>query len=152
MRRLLQFFRRLKKFRIFQFQDKLLILKAFFITGIMRILLILVPFNILKKYMGKYNEESSYNIDDRNSDRIEKIGWVVTKISRYTPWDSKCLVQALTAQTLLRNSGFESTLYLGVRKSSNKSIIDAHAWTRCENIYVTGGNGEKYFIVAKFKK
>jgi len=152
MSMLLQFLRKVKNFRTFLIRDKLLILKAFFITGIMRIMLILVPFKVLKRYIGKYNEESPFNIDSINRDRIKKIGWAVTKISIYTPWESKCLVQALTAQRLLSDNGFESTLYLGVRKSSNKGMLDAHAWTRCGSIYVTGGNGEKFSIVAKFKK
>lgn len=152
MRRLLQFIRKVKKFRTYAFQDKLLILEAFFITGIMRIELILVPFKLLKKHIGKYDEESSFNIDSINSDRIEKIGWAVAKISMHTPWESKCFVQALTAQRLLCNKGIESTLYLGVSRSLNKGIIDAHAWIRCGNMYVTGGNGEKFSVVAKFKK
>ena len=152
MRILLQFLKKVKKFRTYLFQDKLLILKAFFITGIMRIVLILVPFKVLKKHIGKYDEESEHNIDNINTTKIEKIGWVVTKISRYTPWKSKCLVQALTAQRLLCDKGLESTLYLGVSRSVNKGILDAHAWIRCGNIYVTGGNGEKFSIVARFKK
>lgn len=152
MIRVSQLLRKTKKFRTYLFKDKLLILKAFFITGIMRMVLILVPFKMLKKYIGKYDEESSFNIDSINSDRVEKISWVVTKISRHTPWDSKCFVQALTAQRLLGDSGFESTLYLGVSKSLNGGVLDAHAWIRCGNLYVTGGNGENFSIVAKFKK
>jgi len=150
--RALQFLRKVKKFKTYLLQHKLLILKAFFVTGVMRILLIVVPFKILKKYIGKYDEESSFNIDSINIDIIEKISWAVTKLSIYTPWDSKCFVQALTAQRLLYDKGLESTLYFGVSKSLDKGILEAHAWIRCGNIYVTGGNGEKFCIVAKFKK
>lgn len=152
MKRLLEFLRNLNKFKKYSFKDKLLIIKAFFITGIMRIVLILVPFKILKKYIGKYNEESSLDPNRINRDTIEKIGWAVTKISRHTPWDSKCFVQALTVQRLLCDKGIESTLYLGVGKSSKKGILDAHAWIRSGDVYVTGGNGEKFSIVARFKK
>lgn len=152
MVKLLLFLKTVKKFRTYSFRDKLLILKAFFITGIMRIALILVSFRMLKKYIGTYNEESSFNIHNKNPNRVKKISWVIEKTSKYTPWDSKCLVQALTAQKLLYDEGFESTLYLGVSKSLNKDTLDAHAWIRCGNIYVTGGNGDKFSVLAKFKK
>ena len=143
---------KIEKFRTYSFQDKLLILKAFFITGIMRIIIILIPFKLLKKYMGEYNEESSFYSYRENNNRIEKICWAVTKISKYTPWKSKCLVQALTAEKLLYDEGFESTLYLGVNKNLKTGVIEAHAWLRCGEVYVTGGNGNEFFIVAKFKK
>lgn len=152
MLKLLRVLIQVNKFRRYLFQDKLLILKAFFITGIMRFILIVIPFRRLKKYLGKYNEESDIDINCKHKYIIEKISWAVTKISRYTPWNSRCFVQALTAQRLLYEQGLESTLYLGVCKSENDGKIDAHAWIRCGNMYVTGGNGDKFYIVAKFKK
>lgn len=152
MKRLMRFLKKLNKFRTYKLDDKLLIIKAFFITGIMRIILILVPFKTLKKYIGQYNEESQFELNNIGRNKIEKIGWAVTKISKYTPWKSQCFVQALTAQKLLYEKGFRSTLYFGVSKSYNKGKLEAHAWIRCGNIYVTGGNGEMFSVVAKFTK
>ena len=77
------------------------------------------------------------------------ISWVVTLISSKTPWESKCLVQALTAQRMLKSKGISTTIYLGVRKEGNE--MKAHAWLRCGEYYVTGGAiREQYTVVAKF--
>ena len=50
---------------------------------------------------------------------------------------------------LLKEAGIHSTLYLGVGKDEGKMI--AHAWLRCGQMYVTGGNGSSYAMVAKFR-
>jgi hypothetical protein len=42
-----------------------------------------------------------------------------------------------------------STLYLGVGKDNDQMV--AHAWLRCGQLYVTGGNGSNYSMVAKFR-
>lgn len=45
----------------------------------------------------------------------------------------------------------KTTLYLGCKPDENGKI-DAHAWLRCGEVYVTGGNGEGYAVVAYFLK
>ena len=121
---------------------KIEFLKAFFYTGFYRAFILLVPFNKLRKRMGKHKEESADKI-------ASHISWVVTLISSKTPWESKCLVQALTAQRMLKSKGISTTIYLGVRKEGNE--MKAHAWLRCGEYYVTGGAiREQYTVVAKF--
>ena len=44
--------------------------------------------------------------------------------------------------------GIASTIYLGVFKENGK--LKAHAWLRCGQLYLTGGNGEGMAVVAKF--
>ena len=45
--------------------------------------------------------------------------------------------------------GVNTTLYLGVGKEDGNMV--AHAWLRCGQLYVTGGNGNGYAMVAKFR-
>lgn len=124
-------------------------LVAFFYTGFYRAFILFVPFNKLRKRMGKHKEESSEK-ETRDVYKIAShISWVVTLISSKTPWESKCLVQALTAQRMLKSKGISTTIYLGVRKEENE--MKAHAWLRCGEYYVTGGAiREQYTVVAKF--
>ena len=124
-------------------------LVAFFYTGFYRAFILFVPFNKLRKRMGKHKEESSEK-ETRDVYKIAShISWVVTLISSKTPWESKCLVQALTAQRMLKSKGISTTIYLGVRKAENE--MKAHAWLRCGEYYVTGGAiREQYTVVAKF--
>lgn len=124
-------------------------IKAFFYTGFYRAFILFVPFNKLRKRMGKHKEESSQIEDMEVYKTAKHISWVVTLIATKTPWESKCLVQALTAQKMLKCKGISTTIYLGVRKSGNE--MKAHAWLRCGEYYVTGGTiRNQYTVVAKF--
>lgn len=128
---------------------KIEFLKAFFYTGFYRAFILFVPFNKLRKRMGKHKEESAAK-EARDVYKIAShISWVVTLISSKTPWESKCLVQALTAQRMLKSKKISTTIYLGVRKEGNE--MKAHAWLRCGEYYVTGGAiRDQYTVVAKF--
>ena len=146
------FYRLIRKIKTFLFkvsmEDKLLFLEAFFLTGIMRFKILKKPFNKLKKEMGTYNKESKEDAELVEYKVCKKIRWIVTTISKYTPWESLCLVQALTVQKMLKKRNISTTIYLGVNKSNNE--MNAHAWIRCGRMYITGGNGSGYATVAKF--
>lgn len=128
---------------------KLEFIQAFIYTGFYRAFILFVPFNKLRKRMGKHKEESALIEDKEVYRQASHISWVVTLIASKTPWESKCLVQALTAQRMLKSRGISTTIYLGVRKDENE--MKAHAWLRCGEYYVTGGAiREQYIVVAKF--
>lgn len=130
-------------------KQKLLFLEAFVLTGMMRYKILKIPFNKVKQQLGVYNTESTKNISLENYKIVKCIRQTVTHISRYTPWESLCLVQAMTVQKMLKRRGISSTIYLGVNKDKNNEM-KAHAWIRCGEIYVTGGDGSGYAVVAKF--
>ena len=100
--------------------------------------------------MGKVKEESSEEVDINTYREARNVSEIVSIVSRHTPWESKCLVQALAAQKLLKEKEISTTLYLGVKKDKNNNML-AHAWLRCGRYYVTGGaNKDGYAVVAKF--
>lgn len=150
------------------FADKLRYSKVFLLTGVFRLAMLIIPFRKLRRYMGELNKESTREINDIDYNKAKKISIMVKTVANNTPWESKCLVMALTAQYLLRHENIDSTLYLGVANESNliksfneknkadvkvgKDKLVAHAWIRCGESYVTGGNGEGYGVVAKFMK
>lgn len=121
-------------------------------------MMLYVPFKILKSHMGKLNLESAESEDETVYRQASRIAWAIRTTVKYTPWQSKCLVQSLTAQYLLTKKHIASTLYLGVSKEemlnhNNKSTdLIAHSWIRCGNYFVTGGNGNHFAVVAKFSK
>ena len=149
MQNLLVLARKVKTFISMDNKEKFNIMQTFFYTGFYRAFILFVPFNKLRKRMGKHKEESAAK-ETRDVYKIAShISWVVTLISSKTPWESKCLVQALTAQRMLKSKGISTTIYLGVRKEGNE--MKAHAWLRCGEYYVTGGAiREQYTVVAKF--
>jgi len=129
--------------------DKLLLLYIFILLAIVRLLLLLVPFRYITVWLGKYMKESPF-IDENENTFINRVGWAIQIVSRYTPWESKCLVQAITGKILLRHRRLQNTMYLGVAKDKGDQMI-AHAWLRSGNKLVTGGrNSSMFTVVAKF--
>ena len=141
--------RKAKTFIFMNNKEKFDIIQTFFYTGVYRAFILFVPFNKLRKSMGKHKQESPDKIDNDTYRTARTIASRVMFVSAKTPWESKCLVQALTAQKLLKNQGISTTIYLGVRKEGNE--MKAHAWLRCGDYYVTGGTiRDQYTVVAKF--
>lgn len=104
-----------------------------------------------KKMQVKWGEEGKESPEEETLENYryaKKVSYCVNQICNKTSWESKCLVRALTAQTLLKKKGIHTTMYLGCRMEEGK--MAAHAWIRCGRMYVTGGNGEGYAVVDKF--
>jgi hypothetical protein len=75
---------------------------------------------------------------------------VVGALARRTPWTSTCLMQSLTAATLLRRRGIESVTYLGMAPTAEG--YDAHSWTVAGERFVTGAAGHRRFtVVASYR-
>lgn len=143
-------FVKIKKFLKLDFKYKIMFFEAFFYMGIYRMCIKFIPFKKLNKYMGKLNEESTNCININNYRIAKQVGVAILTISRFTPWESKCLVQALTAQKMMKKRKISTTLYLGVKKDDENQLI-AHAWIRCGTFYITGGAiRQKYSVVAKY--
>jgi hypothetical protein len=150
MLKLFQLNKKVKSFLKINNRDKLLFVEAFIFCGIARLIVLLIPFNRIKKHIGIYNKESSFDIENSQYKLIRKIAWAVNRASKFTPWESKCLVQALIAQKILKNHNIYSTLYLGIARAGEKEIR-AHAWLRCGAMIVTGGYEKNNFKeVARF--
>lgn len=81
--------------------------------------------------------------------KIRQVQQATAVMSKYTPWESKCLVQALAAKKYLQRMGIESTLYLGTAKQKEGSL-EAHAWLRSGSMYVTGEEVKDQFTQVMF--
>lgn len=131
-------------------RHKVMTIKAYIYSAIYRLLILTVKPKYLRKYWGAEGKESPEEETREAYQYAMKVAYSVDKVCTKTKWESKCLVRALTAQRLLIKKGYHSTLYLGCGKDGEKMV--AHAWLRCGNFYVTGGNGKEYAIVSKFYK
>lgn len=141
---------KVKTFFKVDWKTKYLAVKIFLLCGIARVLILIVPFRKLQPYLGRHNEETSYKIEKETYKVAHQISWMTQSIATHTPWQSKCLVQAIVAQYLLKKKSIPTTLYLGVTKSERKGLL-AHAWLRCGKMYITGGRSKDAFkIISKF--
>ena len=148
MKKIKKSLRALKRF-LFKNRDKKLTIKVWYLSMFYRFCILTLPKTKLEKMMGVRGEESKAEETVQNLRIAYKIGADVHRVTRHTPWESKCLVRSMTCRKLLEEKGIGSTLFLGVGKDENGKMI-AHSWLRCGDMWVTGGNGEGYAMVAKF--
>lgn len=142
--------RKLRTFASIDNGKRFRFVQAFILTGFYRAFILFVPFNKLKKRMGNHKQESEKEIDIESHRLAREVRWAVLEAARHTPWESKCLVQALTASKMMKLRGVSTTIYLGVKKNEHNEML-AHAWIRCGSFYITGGeNRQGYAVVAKF--
>lgn len=140
----------IKTFFKLPFKNKILVTISFFLLGIMRLLILIIPFKHLIAVMGKEMRESPFTLPEKSQARGLWVSWAVNITSKYTPWQSKCYVRALTAMLMLKILHIPSTLYLGVSKSQTNSLI-AHAWLRSGKEYITGvGEIDQFKCVSYF--
>lgn len=140
MKRLSLLIRKIKTFFKIDFKSKIMFVKAFILCGFYRFIILNVSFSKVKKLLGEKGKESEFEIDIDNCKIVKEVSFIVKLASYNTPWESKCLVQAMTAQKILNDKGIKTTLYLGVAKEKNNMV--AHSWLRYGQMFVTGGNGD----------
>lgn len=68
---------------------------------------------------------------------VKKIARFVSVASGFVPRAS-CLVQALAGECLLRESGFDPSLHIGVKREHSETF-EAHAWLEFDGTKVIGG-------------
>lgn len=105
----------------------------------------------LENMLGERNAESSYEMKQEELQIAKKVSRHVNRVAGHTPWESKCMVRAMTAQRLLKERNIETTLYLGVGTNEDGSMR-AHAWLRYGEYCVTGEGASGCAVVARFKK
>ncbi|GAE94771.1 hypothetical protein JCM21714_3960 [Gracilibacillus boraciitolerans JCM 21714] len=105
-----------------------------------------LPFSQVAKGLGKQAIETDRDTNCNLSD-LKDVSTAIQIMSKYTIWQSACLVQAIAAMKMLERRGIESTIYLGTAKDNKQKMV-AHAWVRSGPYYVTGGvTGMKSFTV-----
>jgi hypothetical protein len=141
----MKFLSRIHKFFLLNPKQMLLLMEAYFYLGWAR-LLKRRPFSSVAPSLGTHMSETTYEDIESESPLIEKISKVIDTMSRYTLWESQCLVKALAAMKMLERRGLESTLYLGTAKDEDGKMV-AHAWLRSGAYYVTGEEEMRKFTV-----
>ncbi len=157
----------LQKMRVFwrlPWREKLWIVLLYPLSGIIRATILILPFYRFAPLLGRFYQNIELStvvspIQQRLALRISKI---VNVVSKYTLWESKCLVKAALASILLNYYGIPYVLYLGVaRKSENVNIgtfdtlrfnkpvccLEAHAWVKVGQSVVTGRRGHRKFMI-----
>ncbi|MEM7329338.1 MAG: lasso peptide biosynthesis B2 protein [Pseudomonadota bacterium] len=76
------------------------------------------------------------------------VAHVVKRVSRMVP-GALCLAQAVTAQRMLANLGYETKMRIGV-KTDDSGALEAHAWLIFDDRVILGGDAaqlEEYQVM-----
>jgi hypothetical protein len=137
---------RLSKLIRLSWRDRLFLAEATFWLGIARSVLCILPFRRIAPHLGHHMANSPETDVSKHKTTLKRISWAIVTVSRYAPWDCKCLVQAIAGKRMLQIRGLPSTLYLGVSKDEAEGF-SAHAWLRCGEMVLTGSQGKDRFTV-----
>lgn len=140
--------RQFVKYAQLPWAERILLIYIYILLGIVRFTILVFPFHFWAAYLRKSIKKSPEG--DKGETEVLRISRAIELMRRYTPWESKCLVQAITGKILLRQRRLKNTLYLGISKDQKNNLI-AHAWLCSGKMVVTGGGIiDKFTVVEKF--
>ena len=141
----------LKKFGSRAWPERRLLLEAFVLSGLMRAAILMLPLRRIVGLMGLVRGQNPVG-PGAPAGMVADIGWAVRAAALRTPWESACLVQALTGMVMLRRRDLACVLYLGIAKDASiPQTMAAHAWLCCGAATVTGAGGrERFTVIACF--
>ena len=146
-RRLLRLWiHRLRKLWRLSWKGRWLLIRAVSWLGLARLAVLTLPLRWIAPYLGQPMQESPDTNRPEQRAAVEGVAWAVQTMSRYTPWDSNCLAQAIAAKRMLQLYDIPSTLYLGVAREDSEGL-EAHAWLRSGALVVTGAQEMPRFTV-----
>jgi Transglutaminase-like superfamily len=74
------------------------------------------------------------------------VAYTIPRVARRVPFRSDCLVQALAAQSWLRQAGYEGTIVIGAERPEGGQFA-AHAWLTCGKVDLIGGEDGRYTAI-----
>jgi hypothetical protein len=113
---------------------------SFALLGINRALVLMLPLQKYQRYLGRHYQTLAVSLclDPSMLLKSQKIGRMIQLAAKYTPWNSNCMAQALTAKLLLSYYRLPYLLYFGLKKGDSANL-EAHAWVCVGKTHVTGG-------------
>lgn len=126
---------KLSRFSELEGADKWLFLRAAGWLAIARMMLVVMPFDRLA---ARLSAKGTALPEQPDREYLGRISFAVSAAANNVPWRSDCFPQAIAARMLLKRQGYESTIHLGVEKTSPDAIA-GHAWVTCGETVVTGG-------------
>jgi hypothetical protein len=143
--------RKIKTFAALGFSTYLILPFMLITLGIMRIVILTMPFRLITKiFLKPKPHKAPYK--NNKIQLSQAIGKSASIIAKYTPWQSKCLVQGLAVRTFLRFFRIPSVFYIGVMYDNNNSFL-SHAWISSYNTTIVGGDSsfEQFKVIKQFE-
>ena len=129
--------KRSRKFLSFTSRERQLLLGTFFLLGLVRLGLWLLPFQTLRQILASISQTNPVGEQKYCPPTTDEIVWAVNLSSRYMPGGAKCLARALTTQVLMSRHSYSPQLRIGVAKGDGGQL-EAHAWVESQGEIVIG--------------
>lgn len=128
--------------------EKFWFFPSYLMLGVARLALMILPFSAIAPRLGCSMQTAAVVplASPSESSLARHIGGAIRMAAGYTPWDSKCLAQAMVAAKLLTLSRVPYGLFLGV-SPDGRGGLKAHAWVCTGPVAVTGGHSFYDFTV-----
>jgi len=138
-----------KKFTKLSSEEKKLFLEAYVTLGMIRTAILTISFKRLTRSLDHAAKKKELaKLNEKEMQIAKSVGESIMRASAYTPWESACLAQSLTAQKMLQKRGIPGVFYLGAAKDEEGKVkMKAHAWSQCGDTIITGAGGHEDFTV-----
>lgn len=119
------------------------------LLGLSRAAILVVPFRRLAPRIGVRTGVEPWVplITEEQQARALQIARTVNIAARYTPWESNCFPQAVTARLLLGLYRIPYAFYFGVAQNPEHAEMKTHAWVAAGPVRVSGGLSFPQFTV-----
>lgn len=114
------------------------------------VLLKTLPFARVMRLAGLRHPEQRPRPGGSDAEVARNVARSVARASRHLPFDALCLPQAAAAALMLQWRGQVVEVYFGVT-TTQAGTVEAHAWSRCGDVPVTGGTGQGFAQIAVFR-
>ncbi len=130
---------------------KLWLIPTFVLLGISRAMILTVKFKRLVPLLGVPQGVEPWIplLDSKREEQARQIRQIINISANYTPWESNCFPQAITAGLLLRLFNIPYNLFFGLNSNPINEDMKAHAWVAAGKVRVTGGGSFRHFTVVQ---
>jgi hypothetical protein len=132
------------------FKLKMLFFINFFLCGIARACILLFSLKRLSPYFGILHRNTIFStiLSKKQCHHAVQLRRSIKLASKYTPWNSNCLTQAMVAKFWCQQLNIPYVLYIGFAKDMNKTNgYAAHAWLTAGPVTITGELSFPHFHV-----
>ena len=129
-------------------RDWLLLAEAGCWLGVMRAAILIFRFQKIAGWLGLSISPDCPSPAQPQDQEAGRVGWALQVMAPRTFWESACLAQSLACAQMLNRRRIPGLLYLGVALGlAPDKKFAAHAWMRCGDNILVGGEGHERFQV-----
>ena len=138
---------KLRKIQQLNWNDCLILARAFLLLPAVEMGLRLVPFRILLRW-AQPKARPTGNTSSASQLTPERMAWLVDVAARLSPLRPTCLRKSLVLCALLSKRGFPARLMIGARKAEE---FQAHAWVELNGKVLGVQRAHDYHELALFE-